>query len=116
MGDYYVLEEDCHYSITWPSKYGCPASTGGSYFGMSGSTFVTWFFLGVCLYLGVGVAHNVSQGATPGPEALPHKEFWGQVLTLAIEGFHFTRGKVEELLGRPKSSYERVDGVEYEWG
>lgn len=23
--DYYVLEEDCHYSITWPSKYGCPA-------------------------------------------------------------------------------------------
>jgi hypothetical protein len=26
--DYYVLEEDCHYSITWPSKYGCPASSG----------------------------------------------------------------------------------------
>jgi hypothetical protein len=26
--DYYVLEEDCHYSITWPSKYGCPAASG----------------------------------------------------------------------------------------
>lgn len=26
--DYFVLEEDCHYSVTWPSKYGCPVSAG----------------------------------------------------------------------------------------
>jgi len=83
---------------------------------MSGSTFVTWFILGVCVYLGVGVAHNVSQGATPGPEALPHKEFWMHVATLAFEGFNFTRAKIEEMLGRRKAAYERVDGVEYEWG
>ena len=28
--NYYVLEEDCHYSITWPSEYGCPVSGVGS--------------------------------------------------------------------------------------
>jgi len=83
---------------------------------MSGSTFVTWFILGLSVYLGVGVAHNVSQGATPGPEALPHKEFWMHVATLAFEGFNLTRAKIEEMLGRRKAAYERVDGVEYEWG
>jgi hypothetical protein len=36
--------------------------TGGSILGLSGSTFVTLFVLGVCVYLGVGIAQNVSQG------------------------------------------------------
>ena len=26
--DYFVLEEGCHYSVTWPSKYGCPVKAG----------------------------------------------------------------------------------------
>lgn len=26
--DYFVLEEDCHYSVTWPSKFGCPVDAG----------------------------------------------------------------------------------------
>jgi hypothetical protein len=37
-------------------------TTGGSILGLSGSTFVTWFVLGVCVYLGAGMAQNVSQG------------------------------------------------------
>ena len=114
--DYYVLEEDCHYSITWPSMYGCPVAGGGSLMGMGGGGIVTWLLLAIFIYLGVGVAHNVSQGATLGPEALPHKDFWGQVLTIAGEGLTFVRAKVEEALGRRKAAYERVDGVEYEWG
>jgi hypothetical protein len=36
--------------------------SGGSILGMSGSSFVAWFVLGVCVYLGVGIAQNVSQG------------------------------------------------------
>eukprot|EP00961_Rhodomonas_salina_P115076 1548620-Rhodomonas_salina.1 len=39
---------------------------------------------------------------------------WMNVLELAREGVEFTREKVGALLGRRKSSYERVDGVD--WG
>jgi hypothetical protein len=66
---------------------------------MGSSSFFTWLFLGVLIYLGVGVANNVSQGTPPGPDALPHKEFWAQVATLTIAGCIFVRDKVCELLG-----------------
>ena len=36
---------------------------------------------------------------------------------LASRPRQFSRSKVEELLGRKKvPGYEKVDGVEYEWG
>ena len=116
--DYYVLEEDCHYSITWPSKYGCPVSGGQFVGGISGWTFVTYFIMGVGAYVGLGCAYNIRGGASFGVEAFPHLDFWVTVPGLVVDGIAFARGKVEELLGRKKSSggYEKVDGTEYEWG
>jgi hypothetical protein len=66
---------------------------------MGSSSLFTWLFLGVLIYLGVGVANNVSQGTPPGPDALPHKEFWAQVATLTLAGCIFARDKVCEMLG-----------------
>lgn len=115
--DYYVLEEQCHYSVTWPSQYGCPAEGATFLFGLKPWTFVWLFVLGVSVYVGGGCAMNVAQtGCEIGPDAMPHAAMWMNVLELAREGVEFTREKVGALLGRRKSSYERVDGVEYEWG
>ena len=114
--DYYVLEEDCHYSITWPSKYGCPVGGAGAFLGISFGSFWTWVMLAALVYVGVGMAQNVSQGAAVGVEALPHKDFWMHVTTVAVEGLSLAREKIGEVLGRRKAAYERVDGVEYEWG
>jgi hypothetical protein len=85
--DYYVLEEDCHYSITWPSKYGCPAAAGTFVGGLTGWGVVGWFFLIATAYVGGGCAYNVlRRGASPGPEALPHPEFWRELPGLVADG------------------------------
>ena len=95
--DYYVLEEDCHYSITWPSKYGCPASGGGFVGGMSGWAFVGWFVLAVAAYIGGGCAFNVlMRGATVGPDALPHPEFWRELPGLVADGVQVRRRGVKQ--------------------
>eukprot|EP00961_Rhodomonas_salina_P222474 3008507-Rhodomonas_salina.2 len=102
--DYYVLEEDCHYSITWPSKYGCPVSSGGM-FG-SGIGGWLWFFVfGFAVYAALGCSYNIAYNrqhfgievafpfsyacaavrcAVLNPslgrsQAMPHLEFWKEL-------------------------------------
>mmetsp|Transcript_21625 Transcript_21625/g.54328 ORF Transcript_21625/g.54328 Transcript_21625/m.54328 type:complete len:264 (-) Transcript_21625:41-832(-) len=111
--DYYVLEEDCHYSVTWPSKYGCPVSSSSTV----GWSFVWWFFAAVSAYILLGSAYNVHyQGATVSTEALPHLEFWREVPALVIEGVRYCQQWVARARGGQLQQYEKVDGVEYEWG
>ena len=90
--DYYVLEEDCHYSITWPSKYGCPATAGVFFGGLTGWGVVGWFVAVAAAYIGGGCAYNVARrGAALGPEALPHPEFWRELPGLVADGVQACR-------------------------
>lgn len=74
--DYFVLEEDCHYSVTWPSKYGCPVSAGWWPRG-NAAALLTYASTGLVVYLMAGLAYNVRQkGMEMGPEALPHASMW----------------------------------------
>ena len=50
-----------------------------------------------------------------GLEAFPNSEFWREVPGLVTDGINFCKAKYEQMSGRSKS-YERVDGVDYEWG
>lgn len=109
--DYYVLEEDCHYSITWPSKYGCPVSSGGM-FG-SGIGGWLWFFVfGFAVYAALGCSYNIAYNRQHfGIEAMPHLEFWKELPGLVMDGIMYSKAKLEEVMNRGKTSYERVDGL-----
>jgi hypothetical protein len=105
--DYYVLEEDCHYSITWPSKYGCPADSGWTFMSM-----LYWGLVLFGIYMGVGCAFNITQnGAAFGPEAMPNAEFWQDVSGRAASAFEGARGGMAGAMSSQKTSYESVDNL-----
>ncbi len=64
-----------------------------------------WFFLltvFVCttLYVGGGVAYAVkTQGASPGLQALPHREFWTAAGGLVTDGARYTKSRIDEARG-----------------
>lgn len=71
--------QDCHYSITWPSKYGCPVSTssGGAW------SFIWYCILAFAAYIALGMAYNVQYGgANVGVEAVPNIQFWRELPTV----------------------------------
>lgn len=114
----------CRYSAVWPTKHACPAKSdafkgpgGPRGKGMGGAVaFVIIILVVGAMYLGLGVAYNVYQrGMKPGLEAVPHVEMWRQVPELVKEGCSYTKAKVLGLMGRG-GTYEKVDGVEYQWG
>eukprot|EP00286_Rhodomonas_abbreviata_P011909 CAMPEP_0181325076 /NCGR_PEP_ID=MMETSP1101-20121128/20718_1 /TAXON_ID=46948 /ORGANISM="Rhodomonas abbreviata, Strain Caron Lab Isolate" /LENGTH=310 /DNA_ID=CAMNT_0023433331 /DNA_START=155 /DNA_END=1088 /DNA_ORIENTATION=- len=109
--DYYVLEEDCHYSVTWPSKYGCPAASGGL-FGSGSGSWLTWLVFLFGAYVALGCTYNVMyQGAQFGPEAMPNADMWRELPGLIGDGLSYTKARFEEVSNRNKTSYERVDGL-----
>merc|ERR1711968_226235 len=106
----------CRYSAIWPTKYACPTKTGGWGGGGSstfGSTFCVVFFLLCGLYIGGGMAFNVTQrGMKMGLESFPHIELWRQLPDLVLDGIKFTKAKALAATGRAGAaeSYEKVDG------
>jgi hypothetical protein len=111
----------CRYSAIWPTKYACPIKTGGGWGSGSsssfGSTFTLLFFIIGGLYVCGGMAYNVTQrGMKFGLESFPHIELWRQLPDLVMDGIKFTKIQVGALSGKGKAeSYEKVDGVEYQW-
>eukprot|EP00288_Rhodomonas_lens_P017775 CAMPEP_0177713412 /NCGR_PEP_ID=MMETSP0484_2-20121128/12923_1 /TAXON_ID=354590 /ORGANISM="Rhodomonas lens, Strain RHODO" /LENGTH=286 /DNA_ID=CAMNT_0019225295 /DNA_START=270 /DNA_END=1127 /DNA_ORIENTATION=+ len=97
VADYYVtVEAPCTYVVTFPTIHGCPKDLRWSW----GSWFDVLFFLGVGLYLGVGIAFNMNKYQMPlGVEAIPHIEFWRQLPDLVKDGVAFSVDFVLVTLG-----------------
>jgi hypothetical protein len=92
--DYHVLENECHYSVNWPTAYACPASSSKRAWGI-----IQMGFFILVVYTVVGCAFNVIKyGARVGLEAMPHSEFWRDLPNLVREGVTFSVNKVRFLL------------------
>jgi hypothetical protein len=53
------------------------------------------------LYVGGGLVYNVrAKGMAPGPEALPHLDFWHEVRALVEDGASFTATRLKDASGR----------------
>jgi hypothetical protein len=91
--DYHVLENQCHYSVNWPTSYACPTSSSKASWGL-----IKIFVFVFVLYTVVGCAFNVVKyGARVGLEAMPHSEFWRDLPNLVREGVTFSVNKVRTL-------------------
>jgi hypothetical protein len=85
-----VLENQCHYSVNWPTAYACPTSASGKSWGLI--KVLVFIFV---VYTVAGCAFNVVKyGARVGLEAMPHSEFWRDVPNLVREGITFSVNKV----------------------
>lgn len=60
--DYHVLENECHYSVNWPTAYACPSSSSKKTWGI----IQMGVFIFV-VYTAVGCAFNVVKYAPPFP-------------------------------------------------
>ncbi|EKX53992.1 hypothetical protein GUITHDRAFT_150118 [Guillardia theta CCMP2712] len=104
--DFFVLEEDCHFSITWPSKYGCPVSSGSFT-----SSWFTVFLILFTVYTVAGCAYNVKyRGTQIGIESMPNLNFWKEVLSGLYNMLILVKNKVGQMIGRKSSEYQRFGG------
>jgi hypothetical protein len=77
-----------------------------------GWTFILLIFLSGGLYVGGGIAYEVkTTGATPGVEALPHREHWQNVYALVQDGVAFSKRRV--LQSRAAGLITKVTGHKF---
>eukprot|EP00824_Muranothrix_gubernata_P016455 TRINITY_DN34049_c0_g1_i1.p2 TRINITY_DN34049_c0_g1~~TRINITY_DN34049_c0_g1_i1.p2 ORF type:complete len:251 (+),score=48.55 TRINITY_DN34049_c0_g1_i1:32-784(+) len=84
-----VAEDNCHYTVTFHTKYAC--STSGD--ALSGGwVFIIIVLTLVVLYLVSGIMYRRSRLGVTGWESLPNVEFWRQFPGLVKDGcvFSFT--------------------------
>jgi len=87
------------YKFTFDSGFGCPT---GKASGMSGGTIFLVILIAVAAAYVVGfVAYNYAvKKAQPGPDLLPHLEFWKSVPGLVQDGITYSIQKVKGVTGR----------------
>ena len=106
--DYFVLEEDCHYSVTWPSKYGCPVGNG--VFAAGSFAWISYALLALAVYLSAGLAYNVTRkGMAFDPEAIPHVEVWRSLFATLLGLLVAAKTAVQELASRRGATHQPID-------
>ena len=81
----------------------------------TGWIFVGVLLLGAVLYATAGIVYNWKVEGVPGPsrEALPHREFWGEIAGLCADGLALVVGGVTGAVTRPQggAGYRSVPAV-----
>jgi len=87
------------YTFTFDSSAGCPTGRAS---GMSGGSIFLIILIAVAAAYVVGfVAYNYAVKKTqPGPDLLPHIDFWKSVPGLVQDGVTFTIQKAKGLVGK----------------
>lgn len=61
-----------------------------------GLAFIIALLVGSALYVGGGLVYNIkTQGMSPGPQAMPHRERWVELGGLVVDGALFVRAVVQ---------------------
>jgi len=97
------------FTITFPSKYGCPSSGGGSG-GKKGGLSGGWVFIIILLvtsfvYVVGGCVYKRRVQGTTGRESCPNVAFWMAIPGLVKDGCRFTWSKIR---GTNAQGYDNV--------